>query len=176
MDKKISKTLFIVGLVFYIFLILWIIIFKNVSPLELFSSNRYFSRTLNLIPFDDILTGGHNYLDIWGNVLLFIPLGIYMNIIKKNSKTYEKIYKIAAISLLFEVSQYVFAIGASDITDIITNTTGGIIGMGIHAVITKIFKRDYKVKEFISICSVISIIPSSKLLFLIFICNYIIYK
>ncbi|MGO5093840.1 VanZ family protein [Clostridium sp. LCP25S3_F10] len=46
--------------------------------------------------------------------------------------------EIFSISLIFEVSQYVFGIGASDITDIITNTIGKIVGMGIYMVIKKI--------------------------------------
>ena len=35
---------------------------------------------------------------------------------------------IICTSLLFEAVQFIFAIGASDITDIITNSLGGIIG------------------------------------------------
>ncbi|EPY2307669.1 VanZ family protein [Clostridium sporogenes] len=171
MKKKIINILFIVGFVFYISFLLWNIPFKYVSPIEVFSTNRYFSRTLNLIPFCDIFTGNYNGLDIWGNVILFIPLGIYMNIINKNNAIYINIFKILSISLIFEASQYIFGIGASDITDIITNTIGGIIGIGIYMVIKKIFKENTKVKNFITICSIVIMIPVAIILIALFIYN-----
>ena len=34
-----------------------------------------------------------------------------------------------------------FAIGATDITDLITNTSGGLIGLGIYFLLEKIFKE-----------------------------------
>lgn len=171
MKKKIINILFILGFVFYIIFILWNIVFKYVSPLELFSSNRYCSRTLNLIPFYDVFNGNYNRLDIFGNIILFIPLGIYINVVGKNSKVLKYIYKIAMISLIFEVSQYVFGIGASDITDIITNTIGGVIGIGIYMAIKKIFKDDNKVKTFITICSIVLMIPVVIILIGIFMYN-----
>ncbi|EPY2274420.1 VanZ family protein [Clostridium sporogenes] len=171
MKKKIINILFTVGFVFYILFLLWNIPFKYVSPIEVFSTNRYFSRTLNLIPFYDIFNGNYNGLDIWGNVILFIPLGIYMNIINKNNAIYINIFKILSISLIFEASQYIFGIGASDITDIITNTIGGIIGIGIYMVIKKIFKEDKKVKNFVTICSIVIMIPVAILLIGIYIYN-----
>lgn len=61
-----------------------------------------------------------------------------------------------------------FGIGASDITDVIINTIGGIIGLGIYMIISKIFMKDYKVKNFIAICSTIIMIPISVILLLIF--------
>ena len=171
MKKKIINILFILGFVFYIIFILWNIVFKYVSPLELFSSNRYCSRTLNLIPFYDIFNGNYNRLDIFGNIILFIPLGIYINMVGKNSKVSKNIYKIIIISLIFEVSQYVFGIGASDITDLITNTIGGVIGIGIYMAIKKIFKDDNKVKTFITICSMVVMIPVVIILIGIFMYN-----
>ncbi|HAK43996.1 MAG TPA: hypothetical protein DCM59_16530 [Clostridium sp.] len=171
MKKKIINILFILGFLFYIIFILWNIVFKYVSPLELLSSNRYCSRTLNLIPFYDIFNGNYNRLDIFGNIILFIPLGIYINMFGKNSKVSKSIYKIIIISLIFEVSQYVFGIGASDITDIITNTIGGVIGIVIYMAIKKIFKDDNKVKTFITICSMVVMIPVVIILIGIFMYN-----
>lgn len=171
MKKKTINIIFILGFVFYIIFILWNIVFKYVSPLELFSSNRYFSRSLNLIPFYDIFIGVYNRLDIFGNVILFIPLGIYINMIAKNSRISKNIYKIIMISLIFEVSQYVFGIGASDITDIITNTIGGVIGIGIYMVIKKVFKEDNKIKSFITICSMLVMIPVVIIVILLFMYN-----
>lgn len=155
MKKKIINNLFIIGFIFYALFVIWNILFKYSSPLELFSSSREYSRTINLIPFNDILNGYFNKMDIFGNVILFIPLGIYINMIGENSKIYINICKIIIISLIFECIQYIFGLGASDITDIITNTMGGIIGIGIYMMIKKIFTDDIKVKNFITICSTV---------------------
>lgn len=160
------------GLIFYILFVLWNILFKYVSPLELFSTDRYFSRTLNLIPFNDILNGYYNKLDIFGNIILFIPLGIYINIIMKNNKALKNIYIkalkniyiIVVISLLLETIQYIFGIGASDITDIITNTIGGILGIFIYMILKNLFVKDFKVKSFITICSILIMLPVTLLL------------
>ncbi len=94
-----------------------------------------------------------------------------MNIINKNNAIYKNIFKIFSISLIFEASQYIFGIGASDITDIITNTIGGIIGIGIYMVIKKIFKENTKVKNFITICSIVIMIPVAIILIALFIYN-----
>lgn len=169
--KKIINSLFIMGVAFYVIFVLWNIPFKYVSPLEIFSKDRYFSRTLNLIPFDDVFKGNFSKLDIFGNMILFIPLGIYINILIKDIKISKSICIMTIISFIFECSQYVFGIGASDITDIITNTIGGIIGVGIYIVIKKIFTDKNKVKNFITICSTGVMIPVGILLIGIFIYN-----
>lgn len=46
-----------------------------------------------------------------------------------------------ALSLSFESLQYLLAIGASDITDIITNTLGALIGLSFYALLIKIFSK-----------------------------------
>lgn len=171
-SKRMINTLFIMGFVFYIGFVLWNIPFKYVSPLELFSSDRYYlSRTLNLIPFDEVFKGNFSKLDIYGNVILFIPLGIYISLLIKDIKISKSIFIMATISFIFECSQYIFGIGASDITDIITNTIGGIIGIVIYTAIKKIFKERAKVKNFITICSTGVMIPVSIIIIGIFIAN-----
>jgi len=56
-------------------------------------------------------------------------------------------------SFLFEAVQFIFAIGASDITDIIGNTMGGIIGIFFCILTKKITPKKY-----ISIINVLGIV------------------
>ena len=44
------------------------------------------------------------------------------------------------LSLVFEVAQWIFALGASDITDLITNTVGGALGTILYVSLRKLFK------------------------------------
>ncbi|MGV3024555.1 VanZ family protein [Clostridium thermobutyricum] len=171
MKKNIINALFKISFTFYSLFLMGSILFKYVSPIGLFSDDRYFARSINLIPFNDVINGSYNSLDIWGNVILFIPLGIYISIFFKKSKVYKNIIKIAGISLIFELFQYILAIGASDISDIITNTFGGIIGITIYLIIKKILKQDDKVKTFISICSSVVMIPVTFILLALIIYN-----
>ena len=57
----------------------------------------------------------------------------------------KKILSIIGLTLVFESIQFVLAIGISDITDIIANTLGGVIGIGIYELLFKVLKhRSYK--------------------------------
>lgn len=168
MIKKMFNIMFATMVILYVLFLLWCILFKYVSPIELFSHNRYFTRTVNLVPFNDIRNGYFNKLDIYGNIILFIPLGIYLNIIKKNLKVYKSICIIILVSFIFEISQYVFRIGASDVTDIITNTIGGIIGIVIYFLFLKVFKGNYKTKVFITVLSLTIMTPVEVLMLIRF--------
>lgn len=168
MWKRIINGLFFISFIFYIGFILWNILFKYTAPWEMFSSKREMFRGVNFIPFNDILNGNYNEMDVWGNVLLFVPLGIYIPMFFMKLSFYKNIGIIALISLFFEVSQYVFSLGASDITDVITNTIGGILGWGIYLIIKKIFKEEGRVKNFVAICSTLVMIPLAFLLIILF--------
>ena len=48
---------------------------------------------------------------------------------------------IVLISFIFEALQYILHIGVSDITDIIMNTLGGIIGISIISISSLIFNN-----------------------------------
>lgn len=52
-------------------------------------------------------------------------------------------------SLAIEFLQYALSIGVFDITDIINNTLGGVLGVGIYNLALKKFKSKFKVDKFI---------------------------
>ena len=57
------------------------------------------------------------------------------------------------ISLGIEVLQFILAIGATDITDLLGNTLGGIIGIGVFYLFSKLFKN--KTNKIINILALI---------------------
>ena len=122
----------------YLFILTWIILFK----LTLNFSQLDYLRNINLIPFNDstITNGQINVKEIVYNVLVFIPVGIYITMLKPEWSFAKKITPCFLISLSFEVLQFIFAIGASDITDLMGNTLGGIIGIGIFYILKKYLK------------------------------------
>lgn len=107
-----------ISFVLYLFLLTWIIVFKfRIDITDL----RYL-RAINFIPFKE-----NELKEILVNIFLFIPYGMYLReLTKKKSLT---VGIIILTSTLFEVLQYIFHIGISDITDVMMNTLGGIIGI-----------------------------------------------
>ena len=106
--KKTTHILFTI----YIFLVIWIILFKlsvSIDQLPHF-------RSINLIPF-----------------------GLYLKTLNINSD--RTIFLGFLLSISLELSQYIFCLGASDITDLITNTTGVLVGVGLYYLLKKIFKE-----------------------------------
>jgi glycopeptide antibiotics resistance protein len=70
------------------------------------------------------------YLDLIGNLLLFIPFAIAWQSI--GNKMYSNsifIVQIFCFSFSIELIQYCFSIGVADIDDVILNTLGGVIGV-----------------------------------------------
>ena len=78
----------------------------------------------------------HNTL---GNVLIFIPLGIFLPILFKSYKAFSKVcISSLLITITIEFSQFFLQIGQFDIDDIILNTIGSVIGYFVIRLIIKI--------------------------------------
>ncbi|MGX9757753.1 VanZ family protein [Clostridioides difficile] len=148
-EYNITKGLFVV----YIILLTWIILFKmqfDISSLETMNL-----RNINLVPFAGslIVNNRVDISEIILNVAVFVPFGIYLCMLKEECSFIKKVAPIFIISLAFETLQYIFAIGASDITDLIGNTLGGIIGIVVFTLLSKIFKN--KTKKVINVLALI---------------------
>ena len=153
-----EKFLFYAVFVFYIWFLLDSILFKYVSPLELFSADRYFSRSVNFLPFNDTLSylfnpgvsEGFAKLNFFGNILLLVPMGIYLQIMLRDKRVWKSLLIVFSISLIFEVFQYGFGIGASDVDDIILNSLGGLVGILIYRGLLRLTKSEKKVYSLVT--------------------------
>ncbi|MDR0862534.1 MAG: VanZ family protein [Oscillospiraceae bacterium] len=117
----------------YFVLLAWLVLFK--FRLNLGDLNHV--RSVNLIPYGASIPGRLYLFEIVYNVLAFIPTGLYLHMLKPDWSFARKALPCFGLSLLFEVAQFVFAIGASDITDVIGNTLGGVIGIGVFALLRR---------------------------------------
>lgn len=103
-------------------------------------SNNLFLQTVNLVPFSGILekcAGAEREIIL--NVIMMMPFGFFLPIIKKrgliNTAAWTFIF-----SLSIETTQllYVWSGGnisrIFDVTDLITNTIGGILGYLIYLI------------------------------------------
>jgi glycopeptide antibiotics resistance protein len=159
--NKLTNALFII----YLIALFWIIVFKfnvRLPPLR----NM---RSINLIPFSEplILNGKIAFSEIIMNVVIFVPLGMYAGILFKRWVTLKKLFLFFLISLICEVLEFILNIGASDITDIINNTLGGLIGLMIYKGIEKAFKNSVKAQKIINIIALTGTILMILFLFLL---------
>ena len=163
--KNKGKSLTIVLTVIYIFIVVWIILFKMATLSEI----PYLGgiRNINLIPFHYDKEAPFHRSEIIKNVIIFIPLGVYLKMLK--IKGVKAILFGMAFSVGLEVSQFILAIGATDITDIMTNTAGTAIGIGMYTFLHLIFQKSEKLDKALcilaSICTVLLISMISLLLF-----------
>ncbi len=160
--KRVTSILFIV----YFLLLTWIIVFK----MELSMSNLVAEKSINFIPFKEsaIVNGRISFSEIINNAIVFIPVGVFTAMLADNLKFIKMAAVPFGISLFYEITQYIFAVGACDITDLINNTLGGIVGILIFKLRRKVLgDKAYKVVNIFSImCVVLIVIMIGALIFL----------
>lgn len=86
---------------------------------------------MNLVPFIDVSLGRGDFIRQVGlNVIMTIPFGFLFPLTKKeNTNFFKTIIFCFLLSFIIEVLQpLINGFRSSDITDIITNITGGVIG------------------------------------------------
>jgi len=97
-------------------------------------------RELNLIPFTGLFSnfGAFHLSEVIQNVVIFVPFGIYLSMLAREWSFGKRLVPIIATTLCCETVQFITATGRADITDIIDNITGGIIGLLLYAVAHKL--------------------------------------
>jgi len=112
-------------LALYVVILLWLVLFKFSTDIFAVLSGHQ-SRSLNLVPFS-----GSSPREMLDNFLAFLPLGVLLGIDRTSPGFWRKGALIALLSLAAEGLQYALAIGATDITDVVMNTSGGFVGLGL---------------------------------------------
>lgn len=126
----------------YLIALYWILLLKLGVRFSYMATRR-----ANVIPFNEpFLLTGENIL----NVVIFVPLGIYTGILFGRWMLGKKLLFFLLLSVVVEGLQYLLRLGAFDVTDVITNTTGGIIGLVIFKAIEKAFNNHGKTQKFIN--------------------------
>lgn len=93
-------------------------------------------RELRLIPFVRFFNGRGWFaplFDMVGNIMLFAPLGALLVVV--GVRVGRAVWAGFALSLSVEVIQFVFAVGRTDISDLIFNTLGAFLGACVASVV-----------------------------------------
>ena len=125
-------------MIIYFVILTWIILFKtqfSVSALP-------HIRSVNLIPFAEsvVINGKMDFDEIINNCIVFIPIGLYTGMLMSGRPLLKRMLPALGLSLFYETAQFVFAIGATDITDVIANTLGGLTGVLLVSLISRLLK------------------------------------
>jgi len=123
--NKIKKLLLPFTFLIYIAILLRLTIFRP---------NILAQRSMNLVPFADLVQVWRNYslgTFIWlfgGNIGWFVPFGFMLPLMWRRFKGWHVIGMGSAFSLTIEVTQYFTRRGVAELDDLILNTLGVAIG------------------------------------------------
>lgn len=77
-------------------------------------------------------------VEIIDNILLYIPFGFMLPAVFKNQKVWKMVLVILLMTAAIESIQLVTRIGLFEFDDIMDNTMGGVIGLGMYALVGKL--------------------------------------
>jgi glycopeptide antibiotics resistance protein len=91
------------------------------------------------------------------NLIVFVPFGLLLNANFKQISLWQKLAYIFFFSFAVEAFQFIFAIGITDITDVIMNTYGGFLGLALYDLANK-YVDSKKLDRWITIVCAISLV------------------
>jgi len=136
--KEKGRDVLVVNTTMYIYLsfVLYFTLMPIITSLPFIFNHPYDS--MNLVPFIDVLNGRGDFVRQVGlNVIMTIPFGFLFPLTKnKNSKLLKTILYTFLLSLSIEILQpLISGFRSADITDLITNVLGGIIGYIMYLIL-----------------------------------------
>jgi glycopeptide antibiotics resistance protein len=129
--KEKGRDVLLVNTTMYIYLsfVLYFTLMPIITSLPFIFNHPY--TPMNLVPFIDVTFGRGDFARQIGlNIIMTIPFGFLMPLVKKGNTSLLKIvFYTFLLSLGIELLQpLINGTRSSDITDLITNVLGGIIG------------------------------------------------
>lgn len=148
-NRKFLKIIISILFIIYLVILVWVILFK----LQFSLGDIDHTKSINLIPFHYSTAVGEQFHinEVMDNILIFIPFGILLSMLAPKMKLQNKVLIICGTSLVLETTQFLLSIGSTDITDVITNTLGGIVGITLYTLLLKAVKDKQKIDTMISV-------------------------
>ena len=138
--------LFVVYLVVLAWLVLWKLDVPYVGAVP--------PLPIKLVPFlPSAGAGGSAPLEVIANVVLFLPFGVYVGLLAPTWPWWRTLGAVAVASLALEGAQYALAVGVPDATDLVTNTTGGLAGIGLLALARR-RRAERTAEEMARVCAI----------------------
>ena len=143
-SKKVLKANLIIYFIIYTITIITLTLFDEIfgrNGIVLVNWNKnllnnYINNSFNIIPFDTIKLFMNGYkngvvtqkdflINVYGNLFVFMPYGIFIPLIfKKINKYYKFLIFITVFVIIIELLQFLTLSGSCDIDDLILNVIG----------------------------------------------------
>lgn len=130
--KKGWRKIAILSLLEYVILVYCsTVIFRETSE-----STQYKSTSIEI--YKDIIEKGcfHIHPEILMNVLVFVPIGFLVCIALRGVKWWKALMIGCGLSVSIEIMQFVLKRGTTEIGDVLHNTLGCLIGIGVYKLIS----------------------------------------
>ncbi len=142
--KEKGNDVLLLNTTMYIYLsfLLYFTLMPIITSLPFIFNHPY--EPMNLIPFIDCFNGRGDFIrQILLNILMTIPFGFLISIIKRKNINLSKVlFYTFLLSLSIEILQpLISGIRSSDITDVITNTIGGFLGYILYLIFKPIINK-----------------------------------
>lgn len=141
--KERGKDVLFINTVMYVYLsfVLYFTLMPVLTSLPFIFNHTY--TPMNLVPFIDVLNGRGDFVRQVGlNIIMTVPFGFILPLIKQNTKLLKVIFYTFILSLSIELLQpLIDGFRSSDITDLITNVLGGIVGYIIYLIFKPLTTR-----------------------------------
>mgnify|MGYP004452059389 FL=1 len=142
--KAVMKLLFII----YMCVLVYVVFFAEAmgrTPQDGYVYNltplKEIKRFMKYIWDNDAL-GRVARLNIFGNIIAFIPFGIYLPYTSESKLGFISTFLYTfSLSLTIELVQLITKVGSCDVDDIILNALGGVIGYLLWYIYTKLRKK-----------------------------------
>ena len=141
--SKIGRDKLFVNTMMYVYIsfVLYFTVMPIIVSLPFIFNHPY--EPINLIPFIDVIGGRGDFLrQVVLNVIMMIPFGFLLPITDQKYSFGKTILYAFIFSLCIELLQpLINGIRSADITDLITNTLGCMIGYGLYVIFKPIITR-----------------------------------
>lgn len=135
--KQKPSPLIIVLFVMYLVLLAWTILWKLEAPYV--GAAALLPRPVKFVPFfPSGDADGSAPAEVALNVLLFVPFGFYLGLLAPSWRWWKPLLVFSGASLALEVIQYLISVGTADVTDVISNTLGGVAGLALIRLLVRI--------------------------------------
>jgi len=129
--KQVNKAVAIAWFFLYLMILAFLMFFireREAHPVNLIPLNtiKHFCGLLRSKNYSIFTVG---FINIVGNIFMFIPLGVFLPAIFKAQRKWYILFPCASVFISFlEYLQYATALGTADIDDLILNLIGVLIG------------------------------------------------
>ena len=132
-----GKDILLVNTLMYVYLsfVLYFTLMPIITSLPFILNHPY--TPMNLTPFIDVLTGrGDFFRQIILNVVMTMPFGFLFPLTQNRTANFSRTFFFCFLmSLSIEILQpLINGFRSSDITDLITNVIGGMLGYGFYVI------------------------------------------